>query len=765
MFERLEEVSHSLAFRLILPLASVLLVCLYIWGSFLIDHKRRAIVESAVEEADALSKVMTLSIHHAILTKSGDDINKAMEKVQKPKGFQKVRRFYKQKQKTFSNGFEAASEEAFSIQSDGCRVCHLKDPPQDVSLKSVDPTKGFIVSTWRGERLLRVFTPVFSEPGCSAASCHAHSPGRKVLGVQETVLSLEDRDDEVDSLKAWLIALFFALFLPFSAVVCVFIAVAVDRPIQRLIRWTRLIGQGKYERKEDRWVSDEIGQLSVAILQMGTQIAEKQDELNRQRNEYQQLFEEVPCLITMQDKDLRLVRYNREFARQFEPKPGAYCFEVYKGRSEKCDPCPVLLTFEDGRSHSSEETGITKEDPICYRIVRTSAIKDPAGEITGVIQMSLDITRMKRLEAEMRKSEEKYRSIFNNIPNPVFILDRRSLKILDCNQCVKDVYGYGKEEILQVSFLNFFEEAEHQNYALELRNSDTLNHARQVTKDGRSIFVNIRVSPYEYMGRPALLVASSDIIRLLMVKQQLIQASKMSTLGEMATGIAHELNQPLSVIKTASSFMLNKSNKGERLKDAVLKAMVEEIDNHVDRASSIITHVREFGRKSEAHKEPVFVNTALQRAFEIFNQQLKLREIEVVKELEENLPLILADSNRLEQVFINLLINARDAIEEKCERLDMAGTTQRIYLRTHLHEGKVRIEVKDTGIGIRKELLDRIFEPFFTTKKMGKGTGLGLSISYGIVQDYQGTLQVETVENEGSSFIIQFPIQVKSDGG
>jgi histidine kinase len=137
---------------------------------------------------------------------------------------------------------------------------------------------------------------------------------------------------------------------------------------------------------------------------------------------------------------------------------------------------------------------------------------------------------------------------------------------------------------------------------------------------------------------------------------------------------------------------------------------------------------------------------------------LKLREIEVVKELEEDLPLILANANRLEQVFINLLTNARDAIEEKWEDADYEGEAKKILLQTSLNDGMVIIEVKDTGAGIPESVLDRIFEPFFTTKKVGKGTGLGLSISYGIVQDYGGIIKAETKKGRGSDFIIRFPV-------
>ena len=226
----------------------------------------------------------------------------------------------------------------------------------------------------------------------------------------------------------------------------------------------------------------------------------------------------------------------------------------------------------------------------------------------------------------------------------------------------------------------------------------------------------------------------------------------------MATGIAHELNQPLSVIKTASSYLRKKAENHQPIKDEILKTMAQEIDSHVDRASKIINHMREFGRKSGAKKEQVRVNEAINRSLDIFIQQLKLREIEVVKDLAEDLPPVLADSNRLEQVFVNLLINARDAIEEKWKNGDYKGKKKRISLRSSLRDGSVIIEIKDTGVGIPKSRLEKVFEPFFTTKEVGKGTGLGLSISYGIVQDYGGTIEVETQEGEGSNFIIRFPV-------
>jgi histidine kinase len=211
-------------------------------------------------------------------------------------------------------------------------------------------------------------------------------------------------------------------------------------------------------------------------------------------------------------------------------------------------------------------------------------------------------------------------------------------------------------------------------------------------------------------------------------------------------------------MKTASSFMIRKVRNGEPIKDEILQTLAEEIDSHVDRASKIINHLREFGRKSDVRKERVQVNEPLNKALEIFSQQLKIRQIEVVKDLDEDLPFILADSNRLEQIFINLLINSRDAIEEKSSQIGHDDFAKTIYLRTFRDKGVIVIEVRDTGTGVPEGVLNKIFEPFFTTKEVGKGTGLGLSISYGIVRDYDGTIEVETKRGEGSSFIIRFPL-------
>ncbi len=492
--------------------------------------------------------------------------------------------------------------------------------------------------------------------------------------------------------------------------------------------------------------------------QLSAEIPKVNSELDKSVDEYQMLFDLVPCIITVQDKDYKLIRYNREFADKFDPQPGDYCYQAYKGLSQKCPVCPVEKTFEDGKSHWSEESGPDKDGRPRHWVVKSSPIQNSEGEIVAVMEMCLDITHRKELEQKLIISENKYHSIFSNIPNPVFVLDLDSLEILDCNASVETVYACSKDDMTCRSFLDMFSEEDRDYYAIKLRTSTFLGQAKHKTKDGRTLYVNIRVSPSEYNGQKVLLVTTSDITKRLETEQQLLQASKMATLGEMATGVAHELNQPLAVMESASSFLMRKLNKKEDIEEEHLLIMAQKISSNVDRATRIINHLREFGRKEDAGLEKIQVNDLLRRANELLSQQLKVRGIEVVWQLAEGLPLIMTDPGRLEQVFVNLLLNARDAIEDKLSTGVIKKGSEKIILTTSSDGDKITIEVSDTGTGIPKDQLEKIFEPFFTTKSVGKGTGLGLSISYGIIKDCGGNIHVRSKKGEGARFIIEFPI-------
>ena len=214
---------------------------------------------------------------------------------------------------------------------------------------------------------------------------------------------------------------------------------------------------------------------------------------------------------------------------------------------------------------------------------------------------------------------------------------------------------------------------------------------------------------------------------------------------------------------TACGFFMMKIEDGETIEDKILFDVINKMDSNVDRATRIINNMREFARKSGMDIGKIQVNEVIERAFEFFSQQMKLREINVVWEIQEDLPKIKADSSQLEQVFINLFLNARDAIEQRWGSQKPAASEKRITIKSEFDGDKVICQVCDTGIGVQESLKDKVFEPFFTTKEVGKGMGLGLSISYGIVKEFDGSIRVSSNDPEGACFILEFPVAEKNN--
>ncbi|MFO7559439.1 MAG: PAS domain S-box protein [Desulfobacterales bacterium] len=749
---------HSLASKLIATVGLTLLLSICTWAYFSIQYQKQKMMNEIITSGARLTDTIKLGTHYAMMLNSRDDINQIIQNIGKQKEIESIRIYNKEGQIKFSNTAQEV-DQVTNIKNEACYVCHRTDP----ALTTLDLSERTrIIESSGGYRRLGIISPIYNEPSCTTSDCHVHPEGKKILGALDVVVSLAETDQEILFFEKGIIVLAIFVFVLTAFIISIFVVRFIARPVRLLIDGTRKIAAGEYDNTVNLDQKDEMGVLALSVNRMGRSIHEKQTALNRQRYEYQNLFEQVPCIITVQNHDFKILRYNREFAERFTPKTDEYCYTAYKGRSEKCPDCPVEKTFQDGQSHVSEQTGLNRDGTMTYWLVRTSSIRDEEGHIIAAMEMSLDITKHRQLEYKLAASEKKYYAIFNNIPNPVFVLNRDSLEILDCNESVRTVYGYDKADIIDTSFLRLFQNGDTSFHEQEIREKSVMNKLKHVTKDGKTIYVEIRISPSEYDGQKVFLVTSSDITKRLETEQQLLHAGKITTLGEMATGVAHELNQPLSVIKTASCFFMKKIDRKEHFEEEVLHTMLEKIDRNVDRASRIINHMRQFARKTEQDLKKVNVNRILESAFDIFSQQLKIRGVETVWEIDDRLPMIIGDAGRLEQVFINLLLNSRDAIEEKEKQIDpdglATGTWERkIFLRSRVEGKKVVVEVEDTGQGIPPEIQDKIFEPFFTTKEVGKGTGLGLSIGYGIVKDCGGDILVQSTPGSGACFRLLFP--------
>ena len=235
-------------------------------------------------------------------------------------------------------------------------------------------------------------------------------------------------------------------------------------------------------------------------------------------------------------------------------------------------------------------------------------------------------------------------------------------------------------------------------------------------------------------------------------QEQLVQAGKLATLGELTTGVAHELNNPLNNIGLFIGNALDVIELGRNDGDAVRREL-QSATQQVRKATDIISHLRTFGRAAPIKHEPVPVNQVIERSLSLLSEQFRHREIAVELRLSAANPAVNGSAIQLEQAFINLLSNARDAL--------MASSRRKVVIASDVGPARVTIAISDTGPGIPEGLEQRIFDPFFTTKEVGKGTGLGLSITYGIVQDHDGSISVFNNPDGGATFRIELPRAVE----
>jgi C4-dicarboxylate-specific signal transduction histidine kinase len=238
-------------------------------------------------------------------------------------------------------------------------------------------------------------------------------------------------------------------------------------------------------------------------------------------------------------------------------------------------------------------------------------------------------------------------------------------------------------------------------------------------------------------------------------QEQLVQAGKLATLGELTTGVAHELNNPLNNIGLFVGNAIDQIELGEFDRQRVVGDL-EKAMGQVRKATEIITHLRTFGRPAAVALERVDIDEVIERSHSLVQEQLRMRGIIVSFDLPRDSLVVLGNPIQLEQVFINLLTNARDALVD-AERKE-------IRIRSRRAGDMVRITCTDTGAGIEPGLEQRIFDPFFTTKEVGSGTGLGLSIAYSIVQEHGGQITVRSRSGKGAIFELEFPLEAEEAG-
>ncbi len=372
-------------------------------------------------------------------------------------------------------------------------------------------------------------------------------------------------------------------------------------------------------------------------------------------------------------------------------------------------------------------------------------------EINYCFILARDITQEKKKELDLMR----FFSVAENTVNPLQITDING-KMIYVNPAFINVSGYDKEELLGQSPRVFGSGKHSKKFWAKMWETIQsgkvwVGEVENKRKNGEPFYTQLLVSP---ILDPDSRVSGffgihRDLSDKRTLEKQLIHTQKMESIGTLAAGIAHEVGNPLASISAIVQVVLRSTE------DEFIKEKLGLVKNQVTRISKIIRDLVDFSRPSNYELQVTDINKNITEAVEIIKVGAKTKSIDLDTVLNKNIPPLPLIADQLQQIFVNILLNAVDAITEKEDQ-----SNNKILVTTDMNEDEVIITIADTGPGIPEEIFGKIFEPFFTTKKRGKGTGLGLWVSYGIIKSFQGDIKVKSKVGEGTSFIISIPIQV-----
>jgi two-component system cell cycle sensor histidine kinase/response regulator CckA len=426
---------------------------------------------------------------------------------------------------------------------------------------------------------------------------------------------------------------------------------------------------------------------------------------------------------------------------------------------------PKFIPEEQLTNHKSGETRF-------FQVIKVP-LKLPGTETVQLLGVATDITDRKRSEQALRQSEERYRLLFESNPQPMWVYDIETLLFLAVNDSTVFHYGYSREEFLTMTIKDIRCHEDLPALLKEVSKEDsgvkaagTWKHRK---KDGSPIDVEIISHPLVFGERNAKLVLAKDITErkraqeaLHETEEQLRQSQKLEGVGQLAGGIAHDFNNLLTVIGGYTDLLLTGSELNEPAREKM-----KEIKKAAERASSLTRQLLAFSRKQVLKPELLDINSLVEGVGKMLGRLIG-EHVETILSLKPEVGTINADPSQVEQVLINLVVNARDAmpnggkitIETANVELDPAYSDMHIAVKPGSY---VMLAVSDTGSGMDAETRKHIFEPFFTTKEVGKGTGLGLSMIYGIVKQSGGNIWVYSEPGKGTSFKVYFP-RVQAEG-
>jgi PAS domain S-box-containing protein len=384
-----------------------------------------------------------------------------------------------------------------------------------------------------------------------------------------------------------------------------------------------------------------------------------------------------------------------------------------------------------------------------------TALRDGYGNITGAVEAILETTDLKELQRQLAQSEALYRTLVQSNREGIVLHDYE--RFIFANNSFLKMFGLNSLTEASGDFLEMLADTCRRRYLEWMRGveqglaSSPVFQGQGLRPDG--VFdLEVTATPCPYQGSSAILFTTRDVTNAKSMEEQLIRSERLAATGKLAFDIAHEVNNPLGGILTYAHLL------GEDLEgNTELAPTVDKIIKLTNRCKIIVRGLLDFARQDTPEKEPLDLNWVIKEVLSLMEGHMILRNVNIVQNLENNLPVLWGHRSKLEQVFLNLIINAAEAM----------GGEGRLDLATHWDQdsGEIMLSVADSGPGIPEEVARRVFEPFYTTKPRGRGTGLGLAISHGIITQHGGRVELDSRPGQGATFTIHLPIDENNEPG
>jgi len=452
--------------------------------------------------------------------------------------------------------------------------------------------------------------------------------------------------------------------------------------------------------------------------------------------------------LDVNDAMVRMLGYeSREELLRADVSPHLYPTPAAKDRF-------VQAIAERGALRNYEATLRRKDGSLLHTLQNISAVRDSQGHVVQIRGLMLDVTEQKMFQSQLQRERDFNQKILNTTQSMILVLDTAGLISYANRRCFEA--GYREEELIGHRLVKWVEHSNRKDFEDAL---ETTEHGQQVENlelrvkrsDGSMGHFSISLSPMrdESSQVNSVVVVMTDITDAALLQAKLAHAEKMATIGRLVSGVAHEVNNPLAAILGFTDLLLENPEVPSSAREDL-----QIILHETQRTKEIVQDLLSFARQKPAQREAIQLNAILRQTIKLRSYDFSSHGVEVSEEFDENLENAMGDAQQLQQVFLNILNNAYDAIQE-------SGHRGKIRIRTRHAVDCIEVAFIDNGTGVSDP--ERIFDPFFTTKQSGKGTGLGLSICYGIVRAHGGEILCWNNEGEsGSTFVVRLPIASES---